>query len=421
MDGIPVFSQLKSAIQFACHQTEQALQTQINFSRQCPIVSQVRSLAESISGDNKAAQETQKECGLFLLNLCNGIPVVGHIKGGIHYAFGDAEGGDAALKAASHTSGVMVGGAVGFLVGGPPGAIALGIGGGAAMDATITAIDTQIKGKLQPYGFVEPLADPKNAGKWCDAVAAMVFDGFTGHATGTLVKRVQAKGAAKAAGRTAATAIEDDLVGRTVRYSARPFTNFSLGNLIVMLMEGTIFLLKDGRLQIIKDIYSDVTNRYTTTGHVEAPADAVVQRTAPQFHAGEFVIQRVGNVLKVYVGEKLVLFIQDNKVYIKDSSGNDVEIQENHVYTMRSTGEVDEVLNQVNRNYIEEVITDHEEFCDSSSVLDTEDVYQDSHDIILDLEEEQFSKSDDVLQNNDEEHQGLPYFNTHRNLTRGTN
>ena len=58
-----------------------------------------------------------------------GVPIVGHIKGGIHYACGDKDGGDNAMKAASRTIGVVGGGAVGIL-GGPAGMIAGGVAGG---------------------------------------------------------------------------------------------------------------------------------------------------------------------------------------------------------------------------------------------------------------------------------------------------
>ena len=61
--------------------------------------------------------------------VLNGVPVVGHIKGGIHYACGDKDGGDQAMKAASRTTGVLGGGAVGIL-GGPAGMIAGGVAGG---------------------------------------------------------------------------------------------------------------------------------------------------------------------------------------------------------------------------------------------------------------------------------------------------
>lgn len=43
---------------------------------------------------------------------------VGHIKGGVHYAMGDNEKGDDAMKSASRSTGVVLGGIGGFAAGG---------------------------------------------------------------------------------------------------------------------------------------------------------------------------------------------------------------------------------------------------------------------------------------------------------------
>lgn len=93
--------------------------------------------------------------------MADGIPVVGHAKGVVHYTFGDTEGGNIAMRSATRTTGlfclkiftdietmddllaVMGAGAGGFLVGGPVGAVGAGIGAGAAMDTVYTvATDT---------------------------------------------------------------------------------------------------------------------------------------------------------------------------------------------------------------------------------------------------------------------------------------
>jgi hypothetical protein len=83
-----------------------------------------------IAGDADGALETQKRCGKAMMNLADGIPFVGHAKGLIHYAVGDVEGGDKAMKSSSRTTGVMLGGAGGFLTEGPVGAVAGGIEAG---------------------------------------------------------------------------------------------------------------------------------------------------------------------------------------------------------------------------------------------------------------------------------------------------
>ncbi|KAF2355902.1 hypothetical protein FHG87_013345, partial [Trinorchestia longiramus] len=197
MDVIPVLSQAKSFIQWICRDPEGARQTQINFSRQCPVISQARSAVEAARGDREAARETQREFFFFVGSFVNGIPALGHIKGAVHYAVKDKEGGDAAMKAASHTTAVIGGGIGGMFALGPPGAIGLGIAAGAAMDATITGTDSAINKKFKPYGVLEPFADPKNPGKWCDAVGGIALDGVTGHFAGKITQLIRARNAPK--------------------------------------------------------------------------------------------------------------------------------------------------------------------------------------------------------------------------------
>ena len=107
VDSVPVVSQTKSLVQAVAGDTEGALRTQENFSRQCPVVSQTRSLVEVSIGDPQAALETQKQFAQSMNDLADSLPGIGHVKGGIHYACGDREGGDKAMMAA--TRGLVLG------------------------------------------------------------------------------------------------------------------------------------------------------------------------------------------------------------------------------------------------------------------------------------------------------------------------
>ena len=127
-DSIPVVSQTKSLVQAIGGDTEGARRTQENFSRQCPVVSQTRSLVEASMGDVDAARETQKEFVQGASNFADKVPVVGHIKGGIHYACGDKEGGDKAMMHATRG-----------LVFGVPAMIAYGIITGDAENDSVLA------------------------------------------------------------------------------------------------------------------------------------------------------------------------------------------------------------------------------------------------------------------------------------------
>ena len=190
-DAFPIVSQTKSLVQWISGDSEGAKRTQENFSRQCPIISQARSAVEAISGDTDAALATQMECLNFASNFVDAVPVAGHIKGGCHYAWGDTEGGDNAMKSASRTTGAIVGGAGGFLVAGPPGAVAGGIAGAATMDGVTTGIDSAVHGEFRPAELVQQGANivenPTDAGTWFDIGFMVVGDGLAGLAAGKAV------------------------------------------------------------------------------------------------------------------------------------------------------------------------------------------------------------------------------------------
>lgn len=63
------------------------------------------------------AQDLQEKFASDMQRVIDTIPVVGHIKGGVHYALGEPEKGEHALKAASRSTGVVLGGVGGLLVG----------------------------------------------------------------------------------------------------------------------------------------------------------------------------------------------------------------------------------------------------------------------------------------------------------------
>lgn len=105
MSWIPVLSQLKSAVQALSGDKEGARETQLEFIRRCIIVCQVTSLVYAIKGDDETAKNIQIEFLQTLGNVIDGIPAAGHLKGGIHYACGDKNGGDMAMKSASRSIG----------------------------------------------------------------------------------------------------------------------------------------------------------------------------------------------------------------------------------------------------------------------------------------------------------------------------
>jgi hypothetical protein len=71
-------------------------------------VSQVKSAVHAIAGDEESAKKTQVKFLKTMGGVVDGVPIAGHIKGGIHYAVGDSESGDNAMKSASRTVGEFI-------------------------------------------------------------------------------------------------------------------------------------------------------------------------------------------------------------------------------------------------------------------------------------------------------------------------
>lgn len=150
------------------------------------------STVQLISGDVEGAIETQKKCGDALLRTADGIPLIGHAKGAIHYVCGDKEGGNRAMMSATRTTGVMGAGAAGFLVGGPVGAIAGGVAGGTAFDTSVTVIDSVVHDEYRPSGYYAAIGNViknPNPGDIFDTCFMPVGDGLAGYSGGRLVNR----------------------------------------------------------------------------------------------------------------------------------------------------------------------------------------------------------------------------------------
>ena len=196
MDSLPVISQCKSAVQAICGDTEGARKTQERFLKTCPVISQGTSAVQAMMGDTEGARKTQLEFVEFLSDTADAVPAVGHVKGGIHYACGDKEGGDKAMKSSSRTVGVLGGGVAGFFVGGPPGAFAGGVAGGLAVDALTTGIDSAVHDEFRPAGTiaaVDVLVEGKSesvSGDVFDLVVGTAMDGMSGIAAGEQVGRM---------------------------------------------------------------------------------------------------------------------------------------------------------------------------------------------------------------------------------------
>ena len=180
-DSIPVISQTKSIFQVITGDIEGAGQTQKNFAGTGRIASQITSFIHVARGDYEAARKTQIKFEKGMESLADSIPVAGHIKGIIHYALGENEKGDAAMKSASGTALTAAAGAAGFIAGGPVGGAAAAVAASQAYDGLVTGVDTAVNGDRED-------GRPRYHGSWDtfdkigrgEASSGDVFDLATG-------------------------------------------------------------------------------------------------------------------------------------------------------------------------------------------------------------------------------------------------
>mmetsp|Transcript_119314 Transcript_119314/g.210816 ORF Transcript_119314/g.210816 Transcript_119314/m.210816 type:complete len:410 (+) Transcript_119314:231-1460(+) len=153
---------------------------------------------------NECVRQSAPRTGKTLLRTldssADSLPIVGHIKGSIHYACGDEEGGHKAMRASNRTVGVMGGGAIGMLTGGPPGAVIGGIAGGAALDGTITVVESAVKHEYTPTGQVAAWTkalenkDPQSLIEGLVEIAVTpIGDGLAGYAAGKMTMKIKEK------------------------------------------------------------------------------------------------------------------------------------------------------------------------------------------------------------------------------------
>ena len=150
VNAVPVVSQVKSAIQASCGDMEGALQTQEDFSKQCVVVSQVRSAVEA-TFDPEAACRTQLEFLDNLENVADATPIVGHVKGAVHYSLGDTEKGDGCMKSASRTAAMVVTG----VVTGRSGLLTAGGASALVAEGVTTLIDSTIHNECRPSSIIK--------------------------------------------------------------------------------------------------------------------------------------------------------------------------------------------------------------------------------------------------------------------------
>jgi len=163
--------------------------------------------------------------------MSSGTPVVGHVRGIVHYATGGEDGkerGEQCLKDANHSTGAIIGGTAGFFMGGAAGAIAGGIAGAQAVDGLTTGVEKAMGREFCPNGAVQAMGKAIAEGDHVDdaiidAVVQVGFDALAGLCAGEAMGTVHAEsvgltfdGEAKAFAEAAAEEVlpgQEDLLG----------------------------------------------------------------------------------------------------------------------------------------------------------------------------------------------------------------
>ncbi|KAJ5116800.1 hypothetical protein N7456_001148 [Penicillium angulare] len=162
-----------------------------------PFISQLKSAFQAVTGDLDGAKKTQES---FLEawrdhpletvgDIADGIPVVGHIKGVVHFAMGDTEAGIRAEEGATRTLAVVAAGALVAASGGTAAPILAGVVAGLAADGVLTGIESaRHGGKFDPQGMisvgsnvVKDIQRGENpSGDIFDGIAIVAGDGLVG-------------------------------------------------------------------------------------------------------------------------------------------------------------------------------------------------------------------------------------------------
>lgn len=123
-DSIPVVSQVKSLVQVISGDSDAAKRTQENFIRTAPVAAQINSLVHYVQGNNEEALKIQQEHGEAMLQLAEGTPVIGHVTAGVYAATGDLDKAEEVAIGATKSTVVAAAGIAGAVCG--PAAAACG-------------------------------------------------------------------------------------------------------------------------------------------------------------------------------------------------------------------------------------------------------------------------------------------------------
>lgn len=266
IDSLPVISQVKSLVQVMSGDVDGARHTAENFAETGIIASQMTSLIHVMNGDEEAARETQQKFGKNMESFADSMPVVGHIKGSIHHIVGQKEKGNSAFKSASGSFLTIPAAVAGTLVAGPAGGAAAAVVASQAYDGIVTGIDTAVNGQREDgrpryYGSWDTWdkmgRGETTSGDEFDLLAGIGFDALGG-ATGAKVGK-GFRGYTKAVGRGIGDSIPgSNVVNRFRRPRCKRDSEYHLSHEEAR-FAGTHLKLEGGMTEIINSNWKNMS------------------------------------------------------------------------------------------------------------------------------------------------------------------
>ena len=143
----------------------------------------IKGIVLDVQGKHEESNRLKESYKNTASSFADAIPVVGHVKGVVHYAMGDTDAGNKSMEASTRTAAVLGAGiATGGLGGGLVLGATAGITTGAVYDTTATLIDKGVNGDKASLHGVAKLADinEMNPNELVGSLMGIAGDAMTG-------------------------------------------------------------------------------------------------------------------------------------------------------------------------------------------------------------------------------------------------
>lgn len=160
----------------------------------------IKGIVLDVQGKHEESNRLKEKYLGSVSSFADAIPVVGHVKGGIHYAMGDIDAGNKSMEASTRTAAVLGAGiATGGLGGGIAYGAVAGIGTGIAYDSTATIIDDAVNGEeASLHGTMKLIKpDEMNPNEFLGGLMGIAGDAMTGASGAAMGKSLRNTAKAK--------------------------------------------------------------------------------------------------------------------------------------------------------------------------------------------------------------------------------